>query len=180
MKYFLSFALLCTSLFAFCQEGENIAPLQNEAGGEQPLTESDQALPEEPSLEEFLKRQEELWLQEKADLKAAEDSSQSASLPPPSVLTEEVQPEEEEQKSVKPAPESKKTNQTAAPRKKRESASALIQPASVPEAELINSPEQKPLEESPAEGKNDWRALLKGCVFAVLLGVGVWLLSKYQ
>lgn len=180
MKYFLSFALLCTSLFAFCQEGENIAPLQNEAGGEQALTESDQALPEEPSLEEFLKRQEELWLQEKADLKAAEDSSQSVSLPPPSVLTEEVQPAEEEQKSVKPAPEPKKTNQTAAPRKKRESASASLQPASVPEAEITNAPEQNPLEESPAEGKNDWRALLKGCVFAVLLGVGVWLLSKYQ
>ncbi len=180
MKYFLSFALLCTSLFAFCQEGENIAPLQNEAGGERALTESAQALPEEPSLEEFLKRQEELWLQEKADLKSAEDSSQSVSLPPPSVLTEEVQPEEEEQKSVKPAPEPKKNNQTAAPRKKRESASASIQPASVPEAEVINSPEQNPLEESPAEGKNDWRALLKGCVFAVLLGAGVWLLSKYQ
>ena len=42
MKYFLSFALLCMSLFAFCQEGENIAPLQNEAGGEQALTESAQ------------------------------------------------------------------------------------------------------------------------------------------
>ncbi len=180
MKYFLSFALLCMSLFAFCQEGENIAPLQNEAGGERALTESAQVLPEEPSLEEFLKRQEELWLQEKADLKSAEDSSQSVSLSPPSVLTEEVQPAEEEQKSVKPAPESKKNNQTAAPRKKRESASALIQPASVPEAEVINSPEQKPLEESPTEGKNDWRALLKGCVFAVLLGAGVWLLSKYQ
>ncbi len=180
MKYFLSFALLCMSLFAFCQEGENIAPLQNESGGEQALTESAQVLPEEPSLEEFLKRQEELWLQEKADLKSAEDSSQSASLPPPSVLTEEVQPAEEEQKSVKPAPEPKKNNLTDAPRKKRESASALIQPASVPEAEVINSPEQKTLEESPAEGKNDWRALLKGCVFAVLLGAGVWLLSKYQ
>ena len=177
MKYFLSFALLCMSLFAFCQEGENIAPLQNEAGGER---ESAQVLPEEPSLEEFLKRQEELWLQEKADLKSAEDSSQSVSLSPPSVLTEEVQPAEEEQKSVKPAPESKKNNQTAAPRKKRESASVSIQPASVPEAEVINSPEQNPLEESPAEGKNDWRALLKGYVFAVLLGAGVWLLSKYQ
>lgn len=180
MKYFLSFALLCMSLFAFCQEGENIAPLQNEAGGERALTESAQALPEEPSLEEFLKRQEELWLQEKADLKSAEDSLQSVSLPPPSVLTEEVQPAAEEQKSVKPATEPGKTNQTAAPRKKRESASALIRPASVPEAEVINSPEQKPLEESPAEGENDWRALLKGCVFAVLLGACVWLLSKYQ
>ncbi len=180
MKYFLSFALLCTSLFAFSQEGENIAPIQNEAGGEQVLAESAQALPEEPSLEEFLKRQEELWLQEKADLKSAEDSSQSVNLPPPSVLKEESKPTAEEQKAVKPAPEPKKANQTAAARKKREGASASVQPDSLPESKTTNVPEQKPLDESPADGRNDWRALLKGCVFAVLLGAGVWLLSKYQ
>lgn len=175
MKYFLAFALLCMSLFAFCQEGESAAPLQNEPAEERASSASSKISPEEPSLEEFLKHQEELWLQEKADLKSGENSSKSVNLPPPSVLNEEVRPAEEEQKAVKPALEPKKTNQASDARKKRESASV-----SLPEPEITNAPEQNPLEGSPADGENDWRALLKGCVFAVLLGAGVWLLSKYQ
>lgn len=180
MKYFLSFALLCMSLFAFCQEGESAAPLQNEPAEEEASSASSKISPEEPSLEEFLKHQEELWLQEKADLKSGEASSQSAVLPPPSVLKEEFQPAEEEEKSVKPALEAKKTNQASEPRKKRENVSASLKPVSLPEPEITAAPEQNPLEESPADGEKDWRALLKGCAFAVLLGAGVWLLSKYQ
>lgn len=180
MKYCLFFVFLFAAVFAFCQEGESAVPLQNEPAEEQASSVSSKISPKEPSLEDFLKHQEELWLQEKADLKSGEASSQSAVLPPPSVLNEEVRAAEEEQKTVKPALESKKTNQASETRKQRESASASLKPASFSEPEITAAPEQNPLEESPADGGNDWQALLKGCVFAVLLGAGVWLLSKYQ
>ncbi|MDD6173769.1 MAG: hypothetical protein ACI352_00035 [Elusimicrobiaceae bacterium] len=178
MKYFLVFVLLGLSLASFCQEGDE--PIKNASETEQPAAVSSQMPIKEPSLEEFLKRQEELWLQEKKNLKGEEASSSSVTLPPPSVLTEEVQSAEEEEKNVKTPPEPKKANQMSAPRKKQSGVSSLPQSVLEPEGETPSASEQKTAEESSPEEKNNWPAFFKGCVFGLLLAAGVWLLSKYQ
>ena len=180
MKYFLLSVFLFFTPFAFSQEGAE--PVQNaEASGQTPSAAAEaQTLPAEPSLEEFLKRQEELWLQEKNSPEPAAESSDGVVLPPPSVLTEELSAPAEEQKTAKPAAEIQKAKRAAASTKKERVSSPVENPSPVLNAEIKTRPEQTLAEEAPAQEKNNWPALLKGLVFALLLGAAVWLLSKYQ
>lgn len=148
-----------------------------------PDTKEAAASSDEPSLEDFLKRQEELWLQEKEEEKSATSRQETRSrLEPPSILSENG-PKTENESSSNAAPAPIKAAEKSSPKEKQtvkqntveqEKESALTQ------AEIDSVSPQDKAEEKPPKLPNDWWGFFKGVVFTLVLGVAVWLLSKYQ
>lgn len=136
----------------------------------------------EQSLEDFLKQQEELWLKEKQESKTVEAPSVNAVLPPPSVLTEANLPPAQETAKAPQAKSSAPVRKTATLKKSADT--AVKQNAATEQAQTVLADEAKQEERAKQEEekgyKENWPAFFRGFAFALLLGVAVWLLSKYQ
>ena len=156
-------------------EEKSSAPLKSDLNKANPSS-------AEPSLEDFLKRQEELWLKEKAEEKSDVVVQENAShLQRPSILADNEPKAEEKAAPSNPAPANTAQKTVA---KVKESPKQIKEEKAVPttmkQAEIdALSPEEKN-EEQPPKRPNDWVGFFKGIAFAAVLGAAVWLLSKYQ
>ena len=194
MKYFSVIILtLFSGMFLYAQEivfeqkSEEI--LQETSSISDEIKNSQEEVKQEESLEEFLKKQEELWLKERGE----NTNVEQVELKAPSVLeensinisigdnkiravkseTETVQEDKiSAKKAVEPAKKnSDKTGNKYLPVTQKDTPLVKNEPA-------IQFQQELPVNET-AEQSN-WPAFFKGLAFTLLLGAVVWLLCKYQ
>ena len=194
MKVFLSAFLLF--LFVFCWAQSGAAPFESEAvranaeaaaqplngEGVSPAGEDKAYLPDpgdktgefkarsSQTLEDFLKYQEELWLQEREEAAVRGESAAPVSLERPSILSEDKTKDKIVRKDVSSSVSSGGAK-TVVKKEKEPGASDIEIDAVLPENKA---------EDTPLKGYENWAALLKGLVFSLVLAAAVWFLSKYQ
>lgn len=186
---FTAVLTLFLSVFLYAQE---IVAQENPAGLPQEVSsswqEAEQTAPiakDAESLEEFLKKQEELWLKEKGENTNTEHIRLSA----PSVLQEDtpvISVQDNQPPAVSNKPQNVKQEETTLkPAQKVNSKTINKKPAETEEysssaqtEENAQLPQELPVNETPEQ--SNWPAFFKGLAFTLLLGAVVWLLCKYQ
>ena len=143
------------------------------------------------SLEEFLKKQEELWLKEKGETpSAAVELSAPSVLAPAANQSDAEQPQAEQEQQIqqgsnaaalpaKPAAQNKASKPAKEPVKK----AAKQEQTSTPKQDIAPkaAQEEETLQTPPAPAeKQNWPAFFKGCIFTLILCGVLWLISKYQ
>ena len=207
MKYFFTAVLiLLPGIFLYPQgiifEQESSQTPQESISVLQTGQETQKIIQDGESLEEFLKKQEKIWLKEKGQNVVSLQMQGSTSAP--SVQSaQDISAEKygadafeterdgvSERERAATAGKTKTKPEAAVKSDGSKAAKAVKKNADKPKsgntvaqtARVAAPQEELPQEQSAQEHQedNDWHAFFNGLAFTLLLGIGVWLVCKYQ